>query len=257
MKSKKCFILLMIIILIFLNLSNIYAYVQLIQLNTIDIQNIGKESNLYILLKNENLDEKKGIYKDYDDNLNDLIEKINKDAINIDREYRNNKLPKQLENTNQVVSIDGVDYKKIKVIGNVTIAWEGKYIMEDDNGNTALKDNVLIANIKNNNVELIDISGINVAGYHDGNIKGYGGNSVQRKAMIYDASDNKLKDITQSKVNEEKEKLDSIKEKNKKKENFLNTIRPIAFIIIVFIILPITVGLITEVIARKIKEKHK
>ena len=241
MKNKKCIILLLIFIII-LSCSNItFGYVQLIELNTIDIQNINNQSNLYILLKNKDYSEKTGIYKEGDDNINNLIKKIDENAINIEREYGNNKLSKQLENTNEFVTIDGNEYIKIRVLSDITIAWTSQ--------------NILIAKMFNNQTELIDISNITVADYHDGSVKNYGGNSVKRKAILYDASENKIKDITQSKVNEEEGKLNSIKEKNKQKEEILNKVRPIAFVIIVFIIIPITAGLITEVIARKIKGK--
>ncbi len=241
MKNKKCIILLLIFIII-LSCSNItFGYVQLIELNTIDIQNINNQSNLYILLKNKDYSEKTGIYKEGDDNINNLIKKIDENAINIEREYGNNKLSKQLENTNEFVTIDGNEYIKIRVLSDITIAWTSQ--------------NILIAKMFNNQTELIDISNITVADYHDGSVENYGGNSVKRKAILYDASENKIKDITQSKVNEEEGKLNSIKEKNKQKEEILNKVRPIAFVIIAFIIIPITAGLITEVIARKIKGK--
>lgn len=243
MKNKKCIILIFIFIII-LSCSNItFGYVQLIELNTIDIQNISGQSNLYILLKNKDYSEKTGIYKEGDDNINNLIKKIDKNAINIEREYGNNKLPKQLENTNEFVTIDENEYTKIKVLNDITIAWTS--------------ENILIARMFNNQTDLIDINNITVANYHDGSVENYGGNSVKRKAIVYDANENKIKDITQSKVKEEEGKLNSIEEENKQKKEFLDKVRPIAFVIIAFIIIPIIAGLITEVIARKIKEKNK
>ena len=89
-------------------------------------------------------------------------------------------------------------------MNDITIAWTS--------------ENILIARMFNNQTDLIDINNITVANYRDGSVENYGGNSVKRKAMVYDANENKIKDITQSKVKEEEGKLNSIEEENKQKK---------------------------------------
>ena len=240
MKDKKCVIISIVIILFLLSSSIVYASVLAMKLYTIDIQNVNSESNVYILLKNENFDGKKEASK----YLNESIKKIAKDAVNINIAYRDNNLPKQLEDTNQLVTIEGNDYKKIKVVKNIIIAWSEDYEKEDDD--------LLIANIINDQIDIIDTSNISIVSYLDSSVKNYGGNSIKRKAMIYDASQNKLTDITQIKVKEEKEKINSINKLNEIKDSISTVL-----IIFIFITLAVIAGLITEIIVRKLKERKK
>ena len=209
MRNKMGSIIVLIIILCLMSSSIVYAYIQIIQYNTMEIQNVNDESNIYVLLRDIVFSE---IQADYKENERNFVETIDKKAIFIQQKY--DKLPKGLENTNQIVEIDGKDYIKIKVLKDVKIAW--------------VSSMVLVAKIVNDEIEVIDTSNIDAIGYNDSLPKDYGGNSINRKAMIYDASKNELKDITEIKVKEEKEKIESIK----KREEYKNKIAIINLIII-------------------------
>ena len=248
MNIKK-FITIFLVIITVLMISNVsYAVRQFFNLNTINIINVNSNSNIYILLNNDSNYDNKGFYE-Y--TLNELIKKMDKSAVNIVREYNNNKLPKQLEDTNQIVTIDGIEYKKIKVLKDITITWDENKTKDSDN--STLPKNVLIANIVNNQINLIDTSNISVETYNDNSVEGYSGNSINRKAMIYDTSKNKLQDITQSKVDEEMQIANDLLERKKMKSKIEGIIAIIIFFA-VFIFVPILAGLITEKIVKKRKK---
>ena len=233
--KKICAIILIIFILT--NLSIVYGYIQVIHLNTLKIENITNSSNVYLLLKSD-IDNQHELESHYSGNVSNLISKINNDAVYIKDFDTISKLSNTFQNTNETVEIDNNTYVKVKVLKNTSIAWCG--------------NTVIIANIIDNNTNLVNMNDIDQSEYHDSTPSYYSGNQVYRKAMIYDAANDNLIDITQNKVDEEKEILNKIEAKDRIIEKY----RPIILVgsIIIAIIVAILAGRLIDFLIKKVKK---
>lgn len=233
--KKICAIIILFFILT--NLSIVYGYTQVIYLNTLKIENITNSSNVYLLVKSD-LYNQNQLNVNYYDNVSNLISKINKGAIYIKDFDTISKLSDIFQNTNETVELDNSTYVKIKVLKNTSVAWCG--------------NTVLISNILDNHTNLINMNDISQSYYHDCTPSDYSGNEVYRKAMVYDATNNSLIDITQNKVGEEIEILNKIKDRNKVIEKY----RPIILVgsIIIAIIVAILAGKLIDFLVKKVKK---
>ena len=158
MKRKKL-IIMIIITTIFITIENLcYSVVVKTDIDIVKIKNINDGSNLYILYN---------IEKKYSSrvNLKYEIKNIDKDIKNIEEQLESQKFSKEFEKNNDNIMFNGIEYGKIRIKKDVTIAY-----LEDEN--------ILLATIENNNVNVIETKQINAHTYFNENVNGYAGNAV-------------------------------------------------------------------------------
>lgn len=253
MKIRKSVILFLMIIMSGIIFNNTYALMWESRLDTIEIKNVNEEDNIYILLKdkieNFNTIEFNNYYSpNYNDFDKKPIERINKNVVFIEERYVKNKLPKELKDTKQKIKIQENNFIKIKVSKDITIAW-----LENSSEYDAMKENVLIAKVDNNKVNIIDISDVKEIIYiNEGRRLGtnLGRNFISRKAMEYDVISDKLIDITTEKVKKEEQFVIERAEKDEKIYESLPRLSLIMFIVLVIII-------IFAIISKNIKKKKR
>ena len=237
MKRKKL-IIMIIITTIFITIENLcYSVVVKTDIDIVKIKNINDGSNLYILYN---------IEKKYSSrvNLKYEIKNIDKDIKNIEEQLESQKFSKEFEKNNDNIMFNGIEYGKIRIKKDVTIAY-----LEDEN--------ILLATIENNNVNVIETKQINAHTYFNENVNGYAGNAVSLKAIEYNANEMQETDITEEIVNVQQKKSESAKARKEMKDKIVFYVAKIG-IIILFIAgligIPILIGTLID---KNIKHHNK
>ena len=193
MKRKKL-IIMIIITTIFITIENLcYSVVVKTDIDIVKIKNINDSSNIYILY---NIDKKYSSRA----NLKYEIKNIDKDIKNVEEQLESQKFSKEFEKNNDNIMFNGIEYGKIRIKKDVTIAY-----LEDEN--------ILLATIENNNVNVIETKQINAHTYFNENVNGYAGNAVSLKAIEYNVNEMQETDITEKIVNVQQKKSEKAKEK--------------------------------------------
>ena len=172
------------------------------------------------------------------------IKNIDKDIKNIEEQLESQKFSKEFEKNNDNIMFNGIEYGKIRIKKDVTIAY-----LEDEN--------ILLATIENNNVNVIETKQINAHTYFNENVNGYAGNAVSLKAIEYNANEMQETDITEKIVNVQQKKSEKAKERKEMKDKIVFYVAKIG-IIILFIAgligIPILIGTLID---KNIKHHNK
>ncbi len=171
---------------------------------------------------------------------------ISSDSIvYIKKQISTQKFSKQLENTNEEITLDGIVYSKIKIKKEISIAYTSS-------------ENILFVAINDNQINIIDTENIHSETYFNNSITGYGGNSVSLKASEYNSSNGTLNDITSDVVKNQNEKISARKEINDKKseirDQLIRILFPIGFIII-SVCIAILLGKLVDKFVKSLKNK--
>ena len=171
---------------------------------------------------------------------------ISSDSIvYIKKQISTQKFSKQLENTNEEITLDGIVYSKIKIKKEISIAYTSS-------------ENILFVAINDNQINIIDTENIHSETYFNNSITGYGGNSVSLKASEYNSSNGTLNDITSDVVKNQNEKISARKDANDKKSETINQLIKILFpigFIIILVCISILIGKLTDKLAKSLKNK--
>ncbi len=163
----------------------------------------------------------------------------------IEKQISVQKFSKQLENTNEEITLNGIVYSKIKIKKEISVAYTSS-------------ENILFVTINDNQINIIDTENIHSETYFNNSITGYGGNSVSLKASEYDSSNGTLNDITSDVVKNQNEKISARKEINDKKSEIRDQLTsvffPIGFIII-SVCIAISLGKLVDKFVKSLKNK--
>ena len=172
------------------------------------------------------------------------IKNIDKDIKNVEEQLESQKFSKEFEKNNDNIMFNGIEYGKIRIKKDVTIAY-----LEDEN--------ILLATIENNNVNVIETKQINAHTYFNENVNGYAGNAVSLKAIEYNVNEMQETDITEKIVNVQQKKSEKAKERKEMKDKIVFYVAKIG-IIILFIAgligIPILIGTLID---KNIKHHNK
>ena len=163
----------------------------------------------------------------------------------IEKQISVQKFSKQLENTNEEITLNGIVYSKIKIKKEISVAYTSS-------------ENILFVAINDNQINIIDTENIHSETYFNNSITGYGGNSVSLKASEYDSSNGTLNDITSDVVKNQNEKISARKDANDKKSETINQLIKILFpigFIIILVCISILIGKLTDKLAKSLKNK--
>ena len=163
----------------------------------------------------------------------------------IEKQISVQKFSKQLENTNEEITLNGIVYSKIKIKKEISVAYTSS-------------ENILFVTINDNQINIIDTENIHSETYFNNSITGYGGNSVSLKASEYDSSNGTLNDITSDVVKNQNEKISARKEINDRKseirDQLTSVLFPIGFIII-SVCIAILLGKLVDKFVKTLKNK--
>ena len=237
--SKKIIVIAIIYFFFTIFFSDIvYSVGFTIDFNTIKFENINDNTDVYILIN-------KDTNFEIDNNLNILdnfTKKINKDTIYIERQYLEENIPKQLENSFEEISLYNKTYIKFKIIEDISISWFHN-------------ENILFAIATENGFKLINLDEIQPISYFDKSSIDFGKETINRKSIIYNSSLKNITDQTQDDVNIETEILSNINKKNESKRILQERLLLIIFIFVFFIIIPIFIGLLVDKLLLRYKKK--